>query len=47
MITVFKIKDQEIYIVTEVLHSFGGTKITQWYYDMNKLLTKAATKEGT
>ena len=40
MITVFKIKDQEIYIVTEVLHSFRDThcKITKWYYDMDKLL---------
>ena len=38
MITVFKIKDREIYIVTEVLHSFSNTKITKWYYDMDKLL---------
>ena len=36
MITVFY--TQGIYIVTEVLHSFGDTKITKWYYDMNKLL---------
>ena len=40
MITVFKLKDQEIYIVKEVLHSFRDThcKITKWYYDMDKLL---------
>lgn len=38
MITAFKIKDQEIYIVKEVIHSFRDTKITKWYYDMDKLL---------
>ncbi len=42
MITVFKLKDQEIYIVTEVLHSFRDTnEITQWHYDMNKLLVSS------
>lgn len=36
MITVFY--TQGIYVVTEVIHSFTKTKVTKWYYDMDRLL---------
>ncbi len=39
MITVEYAKHQGIYIVTEILYDdFKGSKITKWYYDMDKLL---------
>lgn len=47
MITVFKLKDQEIYIITELLHSLSNTKITKWYYDMDKLLVSSDPNSPT
>jgi len=38
MITVEYAKHQGIYIVTEIIHSFKDSKVTKWYYDMDKLL---------
>jgi hypothetical protein len=38
MINVEYAKYQGIYIVTEIIYSFKDSKITKWYYDMDKLL---------